>query len=155
MGQCGQYNTGGANIGDFNTGSFNPGNTNTGEYNTGDTNTGLANSGNLNTGAFISGNENNGMFWRGDNQGQIAGDYTLIIPEIPLTIAAGGMMNIPITGAITGLAIESFLVHGQNGSAIPVNLGINVLGRTPSGLDIHVGLPDPLGSSPYRYRRCR
>ncbi|MFQ2845937.1 hypothetical protein, partial [Mycobacterium paragordonae] len=59
--------------------------------------------------------------------------------------AGGGILNIPITGNITGLAIESFSVHGQTG-AIPVNLGINVLGADTGGLDIRVGLPDPLPS---------
>ncbi|OBK45642.1 hypothetical protein A5656_04645 [Mycobacterium gordonae] len=143
---AGSYNTGGFNAGDFNSGSANPGDVNTGSFNTGDTNTGWANTGNLDTGAFISGDQSNGLLWRGDRQGLIAADYTLTIPDIPLTLTGGGILNIPITGNITGLAIESFSIHGQGGSAIPVNLGINVLGADTGGLDIRVGLPDPLGS---------
>ncbi|WP_083274531.1 pentapeptide repeat-containing protein [Mycobacterium intermedium] len=142
-GNAGSYNTGGFNAGSFNTGSFNPGDTNTGDFNTGDTNTGVGNTGNINTGAFISGNESNGMFWRGDRQGLMAADYTLTIPEIPLTLGGGGgILRLPVTGQISALSVNPFSVHAVGGGAIPVNLDITVDADT-QGFDIEVDVPSP------------
>ncbi|WP_421648498.1 pentapeptide repeat-containing protein, partial [Mycobacterium marinum] len=142
-GNAGAYNSGGFNAGAYNTGSFNPGHVNTGWFNTGDINTGLGNSGNINTGAFVSGDMNNGFFWRGTGQGLIGADYTITIPQIPLTIGGGGILNIPITGAITGLTVQSFTVHGVGSAAtpIPVNLHLNVDGES-GGATVSVHIPN-------------
>ncbi|EUA86354.1 pentapeptide repeats family protein [Mycobacterium ulcerans str. Harvey] len=142
-GNAGAYNSGGFNAGAYNTGSFNPGHVNIGWFNTGDTNTGLGNSGNINTGAFVSGDMNNGFFWRGTGQGLIGADYTITIPQIPLTIGGGGILNIPITGAITGLTVQSFTVHGVGSAAtpIPVNLHLNVDGES-GGATVSVHIPN-------------
>ncbi|MEB3907021.1 PPE family protein, partial [Mycobacterium ulcerans] len=142
-GNAGAYNSGGFNAGAYNTGSFNPGHVNIGWFNTRDTNTGLGNSGNINTGAFVSGDMNNGFFWRGTGQGLIGADYTITIPQIPLTIGGGGILNIPITGAITGLTVQSFTVHGVGSAAtpIPVNLHLNVDGES-GGATVSVHIPN-------------
>ncbi|TDK90192.1 PPE family protein, partial [Mycobacterium paragordonae] len=139
---AGSYNTGGFNAGDFNSGSANPGDVNTGSFNTGDTNTGWANTGNLDTGAFISGDQSNGLLWRGDRQGLIAADYTLTIPDIPLTLGGGALIKLPVTGNIAGLTVNPFTIHGVNGGAIPVNFDIVVDAKT-DGFDLVIPLPDP------------
>ncbi|WP_261898243.1 hypothetical protein, partial [Mycobacterium marinum] len=97
----------------------------------------------INTGAFVSGDMNNGFFWRGTGQGLIGADYTITIPQIPLTIGGGGILNIPITGAITGLTVQSFTVHGVGSAAtpIPVNLHLNVDGES-GGATVSVHIPN-------------
>ncbi|OBR97869.1 hypothetical protein A9W98_05235 [Mycobacterium gordonae] len=105
-------------------------------------NTGWANTGNLDTGAFISGDQSNGLLWRGDRQGLIQADYTLTIPDIPITLGGGGLIKLPVTGDITGLTVNPFTIHAVNGGAIPVNFDIVVDAKT-DGFDLVIPLPDP------------
>ncbi|MFV0496010.1 pentapeptide repeat-containing protein, partial [Mycobacterium sp.] len=120
------------------------GSVNTGSFNTGDFNTGWANSGDLNTGAFVSGNENNGLFWRGDRHGLIAGDYTVTIPEIPITLGGGGMIKLPITGEISAVSIEPFAIRGAGGGNIPVDMNMVVDGNSSGANSIHIRITNEI-----------
>ncbi|MGV0489639.1 hypothetical protein AB3G43_28600, partial [Mycobacterium kansasii] len=93
--------------------------------------------------AFITGDANNGFFWRGTGQGLIAADYTITIPHIPLTLGGGGLFELPITGHITGLTVQSFMVHGigDSNTGIPLNLQLNVLGQQTDEIGVHVHIP--------------
>ncbi|WP_415823776.1 hypothetical protein, partial [Mycobacterium basiliense] len=92
----------------------------------------IGNTGNVNTGAFISGDMNNGLFWRGTSQGLIGADYTITIPQIPLTIGASGFLKLPITGEISTMTINPITLHGEGGSGIPLIAHFTLLGSTQS-----------------------
>nr|WP_244307474.1 hypothetical protein [Mycobacterium ostraviense] len=96
-----------------------------------------------NTGAFISGDGNNGFFWRGTGQGLIGADYTITIPQIPLTLGGGGTLKLPITGSVTALTVQPFTVHGigDSSTGIPLNLQINVLGQQTDEIGVNVHIP--------------
>ncbi|MFQ2845941.1 hypothetical protein, partial [Mycobacterium paragordonae] len=55
-----------------------------------------------------------------------------------------GILNIPITGTITGLTVNPFSVHGVGGGGIPVVGHLTLLGQTPN-ITIGIDLPDPVG----------
>ncbi|WP_244187535.1 hypothetical protein, partial [Mycobacterium gastri] len=84
---------------------------------------------------------NNGFFWRGTGQGLIGADYTITIPQIPLTLGGGGTLKLPITGDITGLTVQPFTLHGQNSPGIPLNLALTVDGDS-GGTTIRINIPD-------------
>ncbi|MGV7524088.1 hypothetical protein PJN09_28665, partial [Mycobacterium kansasii] len=81
--------------------------------------------------------------WRGTGQGLIAADYTLTIPHIPLTLGGGGFFELPITGSITGMTVQSFMVHGigDSNTGIPLNLQLNVLGQQTDEIGVQVHIP--------------
>ncbi|MCV6974999.1 hypothetical protein, partial [Mycobacterium bourgelatii] len=89
---------------------------------------------------------NNGLFWRGDRNGLIGGQFSFTIPEIPITLSGGGILELPITGEITGLTVQPFTVQGPSGGHIPVDIEVNVLGLSTGGLDVEIDLPWPVGS---------
>ncbi|WP_460688131.1 hypothetical protein, partial [Mycobacterium bourgelatii] len=75
---------------------------------------------------------NNGLFWRGDRNGLIGGQFSFTIPEIPITLSGGGILELPITGQITGLSVDPIRLHGIGSSEtpIPITGQLTVLGST-------------------------
>ncbi|MDC9008268.1 hypothetical protein PR350_26600, partial [Mycobacterium marinum] len=71
---------------------------------------------------------------------------TITIPQIPLTIGGGGILNIPIAGAITGLTVQPFMVHGVGTSTtgIPLDLQVTILGADTNEIGVDVHIPKPI-----------